>query len=54
MIGWIWNKFLCKIQGHPDHAYKIVHVRFTSFFSGGLQTVGVVQCSRCKSVIGKV
>jgi hypothetical protein len=54
MIRWIWNKLLCKVYGHPEQSYKITHIQFTSFFSGGVQTVGVVQCCRCKSLLGRV
>ena len=55
MLRWLWNKLICKVQGHPKpQSYKITYIKFTSFFSGGVQTVGVVQCCRCKALLGKV
>lgn len=53
-MGLVWNKLLCKMYGHPEQSYKITHVQTTSFFSGGIQTIGVVQCRRCKSELGRV
>jgi hypothetical protein len=54
MVCWIWNKLMCKVYGHPEQSYKITHIQSTSFFSGGVHTVGVVYCRRCNALLGRV
>jgi len=55
IITWLWNKLRCKIWGHPlglNH-YIATH-DITSFFSGGVRTIALLKCSRCKATLGRV
>ena len=50
-VIWVWNKVLCTVGDHPCSV--VVPIEYTSFFSGGVQKVGIAQCCRCKKILSR-
>ena len=51
-VMWVWNKLLCKVGDHP--CAVVIPIEYTSFFSGGVQTIDVAHCCRCNKMLSKM